>query len=347
MDRHKLLILLGLVPAIAFFLIFGGCEEKNSDLLTVAFQDDGQAPQAPVWAEAQPEYLYSNESPNPNTRYFAVYLRWEPVKVNVKGEAKSNIVSYKIYRDNKDVAVGVVEFGCEEFEDFDLAYLQEGKRISYYISAVDSNMRETFSGPQMVDLMAYGVQPQPPMNFYLISGSGNQVTLSWNDPENTLYCKNMNDEVSKYRIQKRTNGEEWKTVAMVPFGKNYYIDEGLSTGNTYYYRLYAITTSGNASLPSDERSVFFEHRPDDLLARSTAPENVKAEMVETATNPYAVRITWQSPIWNDDGTNGRNLAADVVAYRIYRAKSGSYDINTAWGITYTPVKVVYNNTTYL
>ncbi|MDD2716320.1 MAG: fibronectin type III domain-containing protein [Candidatus Wallbacteria bacterium] len=343
MKRKKEFVLLAMVPIIGFFLIFIGCNNNNSgDLTTTVVQDDGESPQTPLWQDVQPEFLYTDESPNQSTKYFSVYLSWKPVTTNSKGSTKKNIIAYKIYRDDKDKAVGVVSYGKEEYEDQDLTVLQSGKRITYYVSAVDSQMRESFSGPQMVDLQTYGAEPQPPMNFFLIPGTGNQVTLSWTEPENMQLCKNSGDEISKYRIQKHANNDAWKTIAMIPVESNYYVDEGLSPGNTYYYRVYAITHSGNGSLPSDERSIYFEHKSEDLLARSTAPENVSAVMFETTSNPYAVKVAWQRPIWNDDGQNGQDLCTDVVAFKVYRADTGTFDLTSAWGLIYKPIKIVYN-----
>jgi len=267
-------ILLILAVVFLSLLVFVGCNEKDSDYLTTAVADDGESPKAPEWLEIQPEFLFSDENPNDNTKYFNVFLRWKPVSDNSKGEPKKNIVAYKVYRNEKSQAVGVVKYGDEEFEDNDMGFLQEGKRVTYYVSAIDSAMRETFSGPQTVDLQSYGAQPQPPMNFYLVEGSGNQVTLSWDEPENAQACKSANDEISKYRIRKKTNDGKWNTIAMIPSDGTFYIDEGLGAGNIYYYQIYAVTTSGNVSLPSDERSIVVEHSSDFLATRATGPENV-------------------------------------------------------------------------
>jgi hypothetical protein len=343
MLKNKSIIFI-LTGVFLSLLIFVGCNDKNStDYLTTAVEDDGEAPKAPEWLEAQPEFLYSNENPDDNTKYFNVFLRWKPVKDNTKNEPKKNIVAYKVYRNKKDKAVGVVKYGKEEYEDNDINYLQEGKRVTYYISAVDSAMRETFSGPQTVDLQSYGANPQPPMNFYLVEGSGNQVTLSWDEPENADACKGANDEISKYRIRKKVNDGKWSTIAMIPSSRTFYIDDGLGDGNIYYYQIYAVTASGNVSLPSDERSIVISHASDYLETRPTGPENVAVVPFESSTNPYACKITWAKPIWNDDGTNGKNLSSDVIAYKVYRASSTGFSLEGAWNLDYQPLKVVYNN----
>jgi len=347
MLKNKSIILI-LAGVFLSLLLFVGCDDKNNtDYLTTAVADDGEAPKAPEWLEAQPEFLFSNENPDNNTKYFNVFLRWKPVSKNTKGEDKSNIVAYKVYRNEKSQAIGVVKYGNEQFEDNDIGYLQKGKRVTYYISAVDSEMRETMSGPQTVDLQTYGAEPQPPMNFYLVEGSGNQVTLSWDEPENAEACKGANDAISKYRIIKKKNDGSWTTIAMIPAERTFYIDEGLGEGNIYYYQVSAVTASGNVSLPSDERSIVVEHSSGYIATRPTGPEEVNVMPFESSVNPYASKITWKKPIWNDDGMNGKNLSSDVVAYRIYRASNSSFNLENAWDLNYEPLKIVYNNYSYI
>jgi hypothetical protein len=81
--------------------------------------------------------------------------------------------------------------------------------------------------------------------------STSSATLGW-DP-------NTEAELASYRVyQSTTPGVYGTAVATVPAGASSYTVTGLTMGSTYYFRITAVDSTGNESLPSNEvsKSVF-------------------------------------------------------------------------------------------
>ena len=101
--------------------------------------------------------------------------------------------------------------------------------------------------PVASELEAYGYQP----SLLLTAPSGlateivdNQVSLSWSAGANA----------SSYKVYRKTDGGEWEVVASDVTG-NSYTDESVERGNTYIYRVAAVSAAGD-ELSSSERSAF-------------------------------------------------------------------------------------------
>ena len=101
--------------------------------------------------------------------------------------------------------------------------------------------------PILCELEAYGYQP----SLLLTVPSGlateivdNQVSLSWSAGANA----------SSYKVYRKTDGGEWEVVASDVTG-NSYTDESVERGNTYIYRVAAVSAAGD-ELSSSERSAF-------------------------------------------------------------------------------------------
>jgi fibronectin type 3 domain-containing protein len=85
----------------------------------------------------------------------------------------------------------------------------------------------------------------------LNAASTSSATLSW--------TPNTETDLASYRIYVSTNqGSYGAPVATVPAGTASYTVNGLAIGNTYYFRITAVDTAGNESLPSNEvnKSIF-------------------------------------------------------------------------------------------
>jgi hypothetical protein len=81
--------------------------------------------------------------------------------------------------------------------------------------------------------------------------STSSATLTW-DP-------NTETDLSSYRVyQSTTPGVYGAAIATVPLGTSTYTVTGLTVGTTYYFRITAVDSENNESLPSNEvgKSIF-------------------------------------------------------------------------------------------
>ena len=81
--------------------------------------------------------------------------------------------------------------------------------------------------------------------------STSSATLTWNP--------NTDPDLASYRVyQSTTAGIYGTAIATVPAAGSTYTVPGLTMGATYYFRITAVDSAGNESLPSNEvsKSVF-------------------------------------------------------------------------------------------
>ena len=101
--------------------------------------------------------------------------------------------------------------------------------------------------PMLCELEAYGYFPSillgAPADL-VTEVAGNQVVLSWTAAANA----------ASYKVYRKTDGGEWEVVASDVTG-NSYTDESVERGNTYIYRVAAVSAAGD-ELSSSERSAF-------------------------------------------------------------------------------------------
>jgi autotransporter-associated beta strand protein len=155
--------------------------------------------------------------------------------------------------------------------------------------------------------------PDPATNLTLASGNG-QVALSWTP----------SSRATSYVIRRGTSsGNETTTVASNVTGPSY-TDSGLTNGASYYYVVTAVTSTGGASVNSNEASTA------PLPPTPPAP----AGLVATVGNAQAV-LTWAA-------------ADNAASYNILRGTvSGAETLVAAnvTGTTYTDSPLT-NGTTY-
>lgn len=349
--RKIILITLVLLMTIVFAVV--GCGTKDTEVLSYTMKDDGESPRAPDILSASSEYLYNQEeSVDDSTKVYSVLVQWKEVSQSLSGNAKSNIIGYRIYRDNKNTPIGSTDYGVTLFEDFDYKNLKEGGQYTYYVSAIDSLMRETFSQAVKVTLTVQGVEPHAPQNFYVIPAENKVVVLSWEKPDNEGACTAAGDSICKYKItRKDPNNSKYKTIATVPADTFVFYDDTIMEDQSYSYRIYAVTTSGNVGPKSSDRSIRFSYSANDYLAPPTSPEELLVEPDNTSGVTNAKKLTWEKPQWDDNGMNGKYSASAVTAYRVYRAESpgpgplaSTAEIET---LNYELVKIIYNDTSFI
>ncbi|MDD2716319.1 MAG: hypothetical protein PHW04_10560 [Candidatus Wallbacteria bacterium] len=348
-----------LIRKISFFCLliaavllgFSGCLDKASKQETLSvdqyFPDDNEVPAKPVWINVQPEVFFVRENQNgEQTRNFGVFLEWKKVTTNYKGDLKQNVMGYKIYRDNRKTAAAVImDPEKTKYEDLDRKVLLDGTKHSYYVSAIDSKMRESVSDVQNAELKVGGVYPDAPRNFFILC-NGDKVTLYWSPPGNREYCVTHGDQIRMYRICRSESGGLFQTVALVPAENQMFIDSMLKLNTAYKYQIFAITSIGNIGVGSELRDAQITNLSNEDLARPTAPTSLTLQRTEAGT-PGAVKLTWKMPAWNDDGRSGTNMASDVVAYKIYRYQNQRFETSLGESQVYTLINVVYNTLEYI
>ncbi|MGM0608704.1 MAG: fibronectin type III domain-containing protein [Candidatus Muiribacteriota bacterium] len=307
-----------------FLLIIIGCGDKDSGLVGVAMYDDGEAPAIPQGVQAKSVYLFSDPTMGSNQKRYKVVLRWNKVTENIKGEEKDNIIGYKIYRDDTNKPIGITDADTLIFED-NSSELREGKSYAYYVTAFDSLLRETRSDAQRIRISpthASGHMPDRPLNVKLICESNLSITMVWDRPENISDLQEANDPIDSYIVY-RKDGENglFKILTQVAGDQSFFCDPMVVEGTRYYYKVRAVTESGMLGIESEVKSkmVTYDYNDDGFAPGAPLWDKV----VETTKdgNPHARRLTWESPEYADNGSNGSDPASNVAGYKIFRSES--------------------------
>ena len=191
--------------------------------------------------------------------------------------------------------------------------LQEG--VDYYVELRANTLRSqttslaiTTTQTSTFTTVAPPSAPPTPGNFQAFAAFPNEIELSWSD--------NSSDE-SSFEIQRSaTSGTGYATIATISANLESYIDSdaALVEGNTYYYRIRALSSNGNSVFSEESSATVLGNTPD-------APSNLEA----FALSNSSVELTWvdNSDIetgfrifrYNPDGTSQEfTLAADVVTF---------------------------------
>jgi len=132
-----------------------------------------------------------------------------------------------------------------------------------------------------------------PSTVAAVPTSPTSIRLAWTDVP----------AATGYRIFRSTGTELWLSVATTDPGVTDFIDDGLSAGTTYFYRIVAVTDSGTAP-PSDVVS-----------ATTSAGPLVAPTLTCSSTTSDAIDLTWTDV----EGATG---------YRIERSTDGVSDWTT-------------------
>lgn len=223
----------------------------------------------------------------------------------------STITGYNVYRGTSAAGESLQATIGNVFTYKDSS-LANGQTYYYKISAVNS----IGEGPQSSEASATPFTvPSAPQNFVATAGSS-QVTLTWMAPSS-----NGGSSISGYKVYRGTaSGSE---AILITLGNVLtYVDTGLASGQTYYYKISALNSAGEG-VPSREASIA-------LITVPSAPMN----LVATAGNTQ-IALTWSAP-----SSNG---GATITAYRVYRGTtSGGETILATLGnvLTYSDAGLV-------
>ena len=156
-----------------------------------------------------------------------------------------------------------------------------------------------------------------PRNFRAQANGPNEIVLSWNKPTGDA-------EIWEYQIERKTEGLDWSHLATVyPQDGTSYVDDGLSPGGTWSYRVRAISIAAG-NLLAGEWSAEASATTD-----SGGPANAPTGLTATANGESRIELSWTAPAAGG-GT--------VTGYRVEHSADG--------GVTWELIATLGNTTTY-
>ncbi len=223
-----------------------------------------------------------------NTFDFIPSYRTDKIRIYVTDTTDPNSLKYvsisevKILRDNLITQIS--------YNDLNL---HDGTYI-YKVTAVDYYGFESLQSDEVKTVVGDVVHPSAPQNF-TATASGSNVILNWSS--------NAETDLAGYNIY-RGSSQGWLKINISLIAGNTYTDSNLLNG-TYAYRITAVDTAGNESLPSNEASVTIS------IAPLQPPINLR---VSSVPEGMALSISWE------------RTGGPVAGYNLYRSpeKGGPY-----------------------
>ncbi|WP_165640302.1 fibronectin type III domain-containing protein [Klenkia brasiliensis] len=206
-----------------------------------------------------------------------------------------DLASYRLLRDGQEVAV--IAAGTTSYADTGLV---NDRSYAYRLAAVDTHANRSAPSAAVTATPTDLTPPAPPTGLAAVRGDG-QVALTW--------TANSEADLATYRVLR--DGTEVATVTGTS-----YTDTGLVNDRSYAYRVVAVDTHGNRSVPSAAVSA----TPTDLTPPS-APTGLVA-----VRGDGQVALTWTA-----------NPETDVATYRVLR---DSTEVATVTGTSYTDTGLV-------
>lgn len=187
--------------------------------------------------------------------------------------------------------------------------LTTGTSYSYRIYAINSIGTSAASSEvtAIPSTTSTGTLPGSSTGFSATPMSPTQVNLSWNTPSN-----NGGYPITGYRIEYRIgSGSYADLISTTGSTATTYSHTGVTAGQVYVYRVYAITSFGASEKPSAEATA--NPKPASSSSAPSTPQGLSA----TAVSPTQVNLSWSSP----SNTGGY----PITGYKIdYKKGSASY-----------------------
>ena len=166
--------------------------------------------------------------------------------------------------------------------------------------------------------------PSKPLNLLAVPGDGN-ISLSWSPPQSE-----GGTPVTSYRIY-RGISEDSLLLLNELHGDSGYLDNEVTNGDTYYYRVSAVNSMGEG-----RRSEIVQATPSKYIAAPSSPRSLFAIAWDGE-----VELNWQEPLANG--------GSSITNYKVYRGtSSGSLVLLTTLNdvLTYIDTSVAENRTYY-
>jgi len=193
-------------------------------------------------------------------------------RVSLSWEAVANATGYKLYWAN-DAAVNVATSSSINLSagqtQYDHANLINGRNYYYRIAAVNAG---GFGPASAVISAVPNIDPPTvPQSPALIAGDAS-VTVNWSN------AVDLAQQIQSYTLQWRVAGAAWQNILGVESG---YIQNGLSNGQIYEFRLIAVNAGGNSDASTIASATPF-------LSVPKSPHNISL-----AAGDSQILINWQ------------------------------------------------------
>lgn len=216
------------------------------------------------------------------------FLKWEAV-------GDSDVMGYYIYRGQSEKDIKRISNEVIRESEYFIPLAGAGvSGVQYYsVSAVDKDLNESNNSEVIEYVIADNISPEKPTGLSATSGEG-PVQLSWQP--------NFERDVDIYRVyRKELPDGEAAAIADIPsIEENLYIDEEVTSGIEYEYKITAIDTSENESEPST---------PVSILPKDSTPPSVPQDFAVTVSENAAM-MTWK-----------KSPEADISGYRLLRSEA--------------------------
>ena len=114
--------------------------------------------------------------------------------------------------------------------------------------------------------------------------SPTQINLSWTSPSNT-----GGYAITGYKIEYRIGSGSYTTLVTTTSSATTYSHTGVTSGQVYVYRVYAVTSFGTSEKPSSEVAVTL--KPTSATSVPGAPLGLSA----VAVSPTQINLSWTAP----------------------------------------------------
>ncbi|MCM8796957.1 MAG: hypothetical protein NC923_03660 [Candidatus Omnitrophica bacterium] len=143
---------------------------------------------------------------------------------------------------------------------------------TYRVQAVNQWVASAYSNEVTKSIIV----PTAPNNLTVVSASGNQVYLSWNDTST--------DETG-FKIMRRTgNNGPWSQIGSAPANTTTYIDDSISYDTVYYYVIQAAYEGISSANSNEVYVVIFNRAPIASHATPIAANQIKVEWLDTTAS---------------------------------------------------------------
>ena len=292
----------GLTAGATYYYViraFDGANESANSNQTSAVPVDNQPPAPPTGVTV---------TDRPADQGDALIVSW-----NANSEA--DLAGYDLYRATNAAGpwtqVNSARITATSYTDTGLT---RGVTYYYYVTAVDTNANESAPSATVSGAPLDNVAPATPTGLTVTDhpyDAGTALDLAW--------TANTESDLAGYHVYRALSALDQGTrVTTSPVTGTRYTDTGLTVNVTYYYRITAMDTSGNESVPSSP-PVSGVPLPD-----VTPPAQV-TNFTASDGEPARVTLSWTHP-------------ADLdLAQVVVKRKSGSYPASHLDGVT------VYDN----
>ncbi|UCH89322.1 MAG: right-handed parallel beta-helix repeat-containing protein [Thermoplasmata archaeon] len=264
------------------------------------------------------EAINGDVPPTPKITFSSVGDRYIKLAITApESDGGFAITSYNIYRRTvySKTYVFVLDLNATEFNDTELV-----NGVTYYYRISASN--KLGEGPRSQEISTHPRSIPASPSQLSAKAEESFIRITWKLP-----LENGGADVTNYRIYKGVSSGVTSFYAESG-GELFYIDEEITKGITYYYRVSALNSEGEGPQSAEVTAV--------LVSAPSVPINFKAEAGDAT-----VKLSWSEPI-SDGGTK-------VTNYIIYRStKRGErvqHDMINSIFLTYTDIDLM-NDVTY-